>query len=89
MEFNVGQLNEAETALSSSLRELTNAYNTDWSDPVHDSFQNYLLDLTGRIQSLAALMEGVKQTLAELAPVDAEALEGEYSSLESQYSGAI
>ncbi len=82
MRISDGNMRELADSVRESLSAVKRAYETDWNDPVHDSFYGYIAEAEKRCAAMTAVTERFGQLCESLEHIDAHALSDECGMLE-------
>ncbi len=84
MDFNLGKLKVHQDSIGSISGSLKSSYDSDWADPVHDSFGVFIEAYDAQINKLESLMVQLKDVCDSLESTNIDELSGIFNSLLSQ-----
>ncbi len=70
--------------LDEGMSQLQSSYESDWDDPVHDSYHGYIEQVQNCINSITESVETVLGLQEELASIDIDSIGEEFNVLKSE-----
>ncbi len=81
MKIDKAPLKEAKERLQECLKPVEQAYECDWDDKVHESYEGYLTDTRRLANEICEAIDSVSSAINEVAGIDGKDIKDRVSSL--------
>ena len=87
MEKDLSVLDEKQEELLSTVERLRAAYESEWDDPVHDSYELYVAESTRYINSIVDFMNRIPKLYYDCESINIDDVRKEFEVISKEVSG--
>ncbi len=86
MEIDVSKIQKLPEIISSTIDDVSAAYDSEWDDPVHDSYRLYIDESKQQIEAIVEAINSISAIQSECESIDIDAIRSEYESIAEEVS---
>lgn len=81
MNINLSNIENISNSLEESMNQVKSSFESDWDDPVHDSYYGYIEQCQNCMNCISKLVEDVINLGAECENIDIDSINTEFQSI--------